>query len=404
MRRINTLLSIPIIVSLVAACTPNNVSPTQEASKPPQDVATAVGSGPDPNATEPSARPSETASANLPTATPEVQIGYGGPLSEQAIKDIEAGKYVSQIEGTIDWANYWYPNGLVGSEVSVGFLEDQNGQLMAGIDGGDYWLFPPVVNGEPVYQGAPAPGTPLAENYDPFRVNKVITEQQALDQGYSPDMAKFLDGSAAELRGGMLTRVKDGKAIAYVGEQSRRWEVLREFTPASSKSEATKVCNISNADVADWIRYTRINDASGRFTDKVIFWPLVESEEVFGPGNGFSVFWGGTEQNANPRTLFGDPETRQTRRAGFCNLEGQHIRLIKFLNPSGTITWYGIRTVSPDDSFTPGDDFPAIQWNLPMFEGFNDPYVQSELREWLKTNGQSDFPAGLENKLLTNLN
>jgi hypothetical protein len=394
-------------MTIIAGCTTGNVSPTQEATKPPQDVATAVGTGPDPNATEPSARPTETASANLPTATPEVQIGYGGPLSEQAIKDIEAGKYVSQIEGTTEWANYWYPNGLVGKEVNLGFLEDQNGQLMAGIDGGDYWLFPPVVNGEPAYQGAPAPGTPLAENFDPFRVNKVITEQQALDQGYSPEMAKFLAGTAVELRSGMLARVRDGKAIAYVGEQSRRWEKLQEFPLATTQESAQNMCRIGDPDLNNWLRYGMLNDTTGRFSDQVIHWPLDESSMLGGPSAGTHVYWAATEQDTNPRNQFADPNTRPTKRVAFCTIDRggwvENVRIVKYLNPSGHVSWYMLRGIGGGDPAR-YDDFPVIEWKMDSALPLNDPETIRLLREWVGSRGESDFPKQLEKKLLYEIN
>ncbi len=176
------------------------------------------------------------------------------------------------------------------------------------------------------------------------------------------------------------------------------------FVIAHSKSEALKTCNISESEINQWIDYSKLNDGSGDFSNKVIFWQLVESAQVFGYGNGSSVYWGGNEQNANPRTLFNDPETWQTRRVAFCTLEGQSIRLIKFINPSGKISWYVLRTVSMDDSISAGEDFPAIEWKIPLFEGFNDPFVQAELRKWLETFGQDDFPSSLENKVLTTLN
>lgn len=340
-----------------------------------------------------------------PTATPEVQIGYGGPLSEQAKIDIQEGDYASQIDGVKAWIAVWASQGLVSPEsiVTIGFLEDQNGRLLAGIDGGDYWLFPPVVNGEPAYQGAPQPGTPLAENYDPFRVNKVITEQQALDQGYTPEMAKFLDGSAAELRSGMLTRVKNGKVIAYVGEQSRRWEMLRDFSLAVDKKEARSVCNITDSDVDDWIRYAKLNDPSGRFTDKVIMWPLTEGHMLLGgPRNGSVVEWVSTETNTNPGLQFSDPETRRMKQVSFCTLNGQSIRLIKFLNESGKISWFGLRTINPDENpKSDAVDFPIIEIFIPGLEGLNDPFVASELRKWLGENfGAGDFPESLEDRLL----
>jgi len=343
-----------------------------------------------------------------PTATPEVQIGYGGQLSEQAKTDIQEGDYASQIDGVKAWIAVWASQGLVSPEstVTIGFLEDQNGRLLTGIDGGDYWLFPPVVNGEPAYQGAPQPGTPLAENYGPFRVNKVITEQQALDQGYIPGMAKFLDGSAAELRSGMLTRVKNGKVIAYVGERSRRWEKLREFTIANSKAEARNTCNITGSDLKEWMRYVKLNDQSGRFDQSsVIMWPItVGHGSVGGPRGGDVVEWALTETERNPDGLFADPATRRIKRIAYCTLdEGLQVRYVKFLNNSGRISWYALKTINTDE--VPSDlqaDLPVIQVKLLRLEFIdNGPEINAKLREWLSDGkGEGDFPEWLEDMVL----
>lgn len=244
---------------------------------------------------------------------------------------------------------------------------------------------------------------PLVENHDPFQVNEIITEQQALNQGYSPEMAKYLDGSVVEFRGGMLTSVKDGKAIAYVDGKSARWEVLREFSLAADKQEARSVCNIRETDVADWIRYVKLNDPSGPFTDRVIMWPLTEGHMlVGGPQNGSVVEWLATETNTNPGHQFTDPETRRMKQVSFCTLNGQSIRLIKFLNESGKISWFGLRTINPDENpKSDAVDFPIIEVKIPGLEGLNDPFVASELRKWLGDNfGAGDFPESLEDRLL----
>jgi len=348
MRRINTLFSVPIIFALIAGCATGDVPPTETGGQPPKNVPTLPEGRPHPNATEPGARPTETASVDLPTATPEVHIGYGGPLSDQAIEDIQEGKYVGQIDGT-----------------------------------------------------------PLAENYDPFRVNEVITVQQALDQGYSPEMAEFLDGSVAEFRSGMLTRVRDGKAIAYVGEQSRRWEKLQEFPTATTHESAKTLCRIEDKDIESWYLYQRLNDSTGQFSENVIHWPLVESRMLGGPSAGTHVYWGGTDKNANPRYLFENPDVRPTKRVAFCTLDRgewiETIRVVKYLNPSGKISW-GMLRGNGGGSQTRFDDFPVIEWKIPSLLSWNDPTTVNLLRDWAASMGEKDFPKSLEGKLLFEIN
>jgi len=184
-------------------------------------------------------------------------------------------------------------------------------------------------------------------------------------------------------------------------------EQQKSFVIAHSHAEAQNNCKITDSEINDWMEYAKSNDSTGDFSEQVIHWPLVESSIIGGPSAGTHVYWGGTEQDANPRKQFADPNVRPTKRVAFCTIDRgswvETIRLVKYLNPSGRISWWMIRGNGGGDP-SRYDDFPVIEWKLPTALSLNDPETIRLLREWVASMGKSDFPRQLENQLLFEMN
>jgi hypothetical protein len=238
------------------------------------------------------------------------------------------------------------------------------------------------------------PEVPVTETPVPFIVNTVITEQQTLSHGYSTEMAKYLAGSTIEDRSGLLTGIKNGKVIAYVNEKTGKWERVEDFVLATNHEEAQTSCKISENQVDAWFIFAKLNDSTGEFSDKVIHWQLGVSHILGGPASPAHVYWWGNEQDSNPWRQFADPNVSPFKRVAYCTVDRlswfETIRLVKYLNPSGNISWFMI--AGPGGSDNRYGDFPIIPEE--------NPSIAKPLSDWAASGGQNDFPQELEGKLL----
>jgi hypothetical protein len=184
-------------------------------------------------------------------------------------------------------------------------------------------------------------------------------------------------------------------------------EQQKSFVIAHSHAEAQNNCKITDAEINDWMEYAKSSDTTGDFSDQVIHWPLVESSDIGGPQAGTHVYWGASEGNNNPGNQFADPNVRPTKRVAFCTINRgdwiETIRLVKYLNPSGRISWWMLRGNGGGDPKR-FDDFPVIEWKISSGLVLNDPVTMQLLRDWVATQGESDFPKQLEGKLLYEMN
>lgn len=329
-----------------------------------------------------------------PSATPEIVVDverHGEAYSDILITNIAAGKYDEQLQGIKDWWSYRRENQLVTkANIHVVFLEDQNNDpdsVLAAIETEDAYLFPSLKLIEDGIARTIYDRTAWVN--DPFTVYKTITYVQAIKQGFSDEMAKWLDGTNFAIRGRQMVRLRGNEVVAFMGKKGQwvkefDWQICTNSSCVTSFEVTEKQLNDY-----EYLDFVRRNDTSGPFDlSKVQFVALHEWDgSAF--GNCVSAYTAMSTDEFNK--FYSDVSVRPSRRVAFANwifdkTNGYNriIKIVKFVNPDGSLVWIQ-QKMSPKDPTDTVDDYPMVEFTDSRFLGQNDPKIAQGLREWIKT-------------------